>query len=286
MSGGMPYLGHVITLISKAEIRYEGLLYTIDADNATIVLAKVRMFGTEDRRGHRHVAPQNDLYEYVIFRATDIKEVTVQEGSSGSMFHSDPAIVHSAIGTPGGMVHYTLPGCAPNPNMRRAVPPTFPARSMQPSYSHVTSNLMGRQCASMNHVLEFEKPPGPPSSAFRSPSISELQVEYDFASANARFKKYLNTQKLGNTADQEACSNELRREDPVYDRSKSFFDNFSSDIRNKRITWEEERRLAAETFGVVLPPSRTRRQLNWPNLSWFGRRATWVPSSRSDAAAR
>uniref|UniRef100_UPI00358F355D protein LSM14 homolog B-like isoform X2 n=1 Tax=Myxine glutinosa TaxID=7769 RepID=UPI00358F355D len=334
MSGGMPYLGHVITLISKAEIRYEGLLYTIDADNATIVLAKVRMFGTEDRRGHRHVAPQNDLYEYVIFRATDIKEVTVQEGSSGSMFHSDPAIVHSAIGTPGGMVHYTLPGCAPNPNMRRAVPPTFPARSMQPSYSHVTSNLMGRQCASMNpnhlvrkvmieqgvqtqveaeheveegsacgdraiggypnrasdeceiiDVLEFEKPPGPPSSAFRSPSISELQVEYDFASANARFKKYLNTQKLGNT-DQEACSNELRREDPVYDRSKSFFDNFSSDIRNKRITWEEERRLAAETFGVVLPPSRTRRQLNWPNLSWFGRRATWVPSSRSDAAAR
>uniref|UniRef100_A0A8C4WX29 FFD box profile domain-containing protein n=1 Tax=Eptatretus burgeri TaxID=7764 RepID=A0A8C4WX29_EPTBU len=226
------------------------------------------------------------------------------------------------------MVHYTLPGCATNLNMRRTVPPP---RSMLPSYGHATSNL-GRQYASLNpshlvhkkvmieqgvqtkveveheveegracgdnaiggsrnrasdkpiiDVLGFgEKCSGPASSAFGSPPISELQVEYDFESANAHFKKYINTQKLRNT-DQEACLNEVRREDPVYDRSKSFFDNFSSDTRNKRITWEEERRLAAETFGVVLPTSRTRRQLNRPNLSWFGRRP-WVASSRSDTA--
>lgn len=40
MSEPIPFLGSKISLISKSEIRYEGILYTIDAQESIIVLTK------------------------------------------------------------------------------------------------------------------------------------------------------------------------------------------------------------------------------------------------------
>lgn len=40
-----PYLGCKISLISRSQNRYEGMLYTIDASNCTVVMAGGELFG-------------------------------------------------------------------------------------------------------------------------------------------------------------------------------------------------------------------------------------------------
>ena len=58
----------------------------------------VRSFGTEDRPTDRPVAPRDEIYEYIIFRGSDIKDIRVcaapkpQPTLEGGL-PNDPAIV-------------------------------------------------------------------------------------------------------------------------------------------------------------------------------------------------
>jgi hypothetical protein len=119
----LSYIGAPLSLISKANLRYEGTLYTIDAGSSTVALSSVRCFGTEGRvPGADYVPPSPVVYEYIVFSGRDIKDLHImqrpdanaQQSSSQPALH-DPAIVSSAAPT--------LPTPAPAPAAAIAPPP-------------------------------------------------------------------------------------------------------------------------------------------------------------------
>lgn len=86
-------VGDLINLISKSEIRYEGQLHSINTEENTVSLSNVRIFGTEGRKnGVGEVPPTDQIFEFIVFRGSDIKDLTVfRDGNSPQA--RDPAIV-------------------------------------------------------------------------------------------------------------------------------------------------------------------------------------------------
>ncbi|KAL5103361.1 hypothetical protein TcWFU_003443 [Taenia crassiceps] len=71
-------VGHRIRIISKAQIRYEGTLFSIRKDennDLVLVLSKVTSYGTEDRPCEHPVKPLSEVYEHIAFRGRELVDL-------------------------------------------------------------------------------------------------------------------------------------------------------------------------------------------------------------------
>lgn len=94
------YIGSRISLISKSDIKYIGTLHEINSDNHTVALESVTSHGTEGRKGNpaEEVPGSDQVYEYIVFRGSDVKDLTIIENASqkenqAPQMPNDPAIL-------------------------------------------------------------------------------------------------------------------------------------------------------------------------------------------------
>ncbi|PYH88960.1 hypothetical protein BO71DRAFT_435254 [Aspergillus ellipticus CBS 707.79] len=128
-------IGQRFNLISKSDIRYVGTLHEINPEASTIALENVVSFGTEGRRGSpaEEIAPSSSVYEYIVFRGSDVKDISVAEDDKDNaqpepQVPDDPAILGSM----------SRPGPAPQglpPHSQSQQPPQVP-RPAPPGYPH------------------------------------------------------------------------------------------------------------------------------------------------------
>lgn len=213
-SSTTPYIGSRISLISKSEIRYEGTLHTIDPSQHTVSLSNVKSFGTEGRKGDgQEIPPSNEVYEYIIFRGSDIKDLTVVQSSN---ILGDPAIIQANA----AVIHPE-----PEPQIVHQEPP-------QPRNEH----FYGR--ARRAHRGRGDTVPHGELSRNSDLTLREqYQEEFDFASANSLLEKSDKTADLPKT----------------YDKKSSFFDSITSSATDKdkesRFDREKQKQMDRETFG-------------------------------------
>ena len=81
------FIGAFISLTSQSNIRYQGVLSSIDSAQATLSLEKVRSFGTEGRcaaagQPQEEVPGNDSIYDYVVFRAADVLDLRIDGPSA------------------------------------------------------------------------------------------------------------------------------------------------------------------------------------------------------------
>mmetsp|Transcript_2097 Transcript_2097/g.2281 ORF Transcript_2097/g.2281 Transcript_2097/m.2281 type:complete len:326 (+) Transcript_2097:61-1038(+) len=298
------YIGKTISLISNKGLRYVGLLDNINADDATVALKSVRSFGTEGRmaasgNANLEVHPGSDVYDYVVFRGSDVKDLTVLDTPIDQV-KPEP---YTQAPAPGGYPAYqqqlqtqtqqqqqnapvpTATSAAPAqaaaaptqtaaPKERTQRPTESQTQPQAPTSSQSQQKPQPQATPTYDGAEEAKKdestspaqprPQEHPQSGLQKKASKVTNVPetaFDFESANAKFSRDLDSEK--------------EAEQPMYNKQSSFFDNISSSADEKNtMRWAEEKSLNLDTFGESSVNHRGRGRGRGRG-SWRGGRGNW-----------
>jgi protein LSM14 len=251
-------IGKRISLISKKNIRYEGLLYSINEQNMTVALQNVRSYGTEGRELEpltdpttgavtttgQFVPPNDDVHAYLLFRGQDIKDLHVHE--------SQPAVAEPTVTPEPTAVAVTKPA-APPPTTptptTTTVPPASRTSDVKPTPAPRSSGRSGRGGPRKPEVTGVGTGASLLSHQERRATTTTME-EFAFAPENAT--------KSGDAVEPPVAAVAAYAKD-------DFFDSISCEALDKqagmdnRLRGNQERRLNTETFGAVALNNTRRR---------------------------
>ncbi|KAF4655533.1 Protein LSM14 A [Perkinsus olseni] len=222
MSGSsLPYIGSKISLISNAEIRYEGILYTINTEESTIALQNVKSFGTEGRK-IPNVPPSDEVYDFIIFRGKDIKDLTVLEGAgqkTGPL--ADPAIPRDDRG---GRGRWEDRGSWGYGGGGKGYQRGYGKGSYYGGYSGGYSGGYGRTDRPHRRPPTRTGPVGELVPNVNPEAKAEVKEEFDYAGNATKLEK----------PDESAVSTAGTTVRTGYNKTKGFFDDISCDALDRR----------------------------------------------------
>jgi len=250
-------------LISKKNIRYEGVLYSINESDATVALQHVKSYGTEGRElldttGQTNfVPPQDTVHTYLLFRGQDIKDLHVHEKQAATpTVAADTAPVtpveEEAAPAPAVETPKKEESISETKEIKKETPVRAKAESKENKPNSKKSgnqkkNMVGSGASLLNRKA-------------RGAKGDQIKVGEDF-DFESNLEKFENTKISADDEDEDDIQEE---ETNVYSAG-DFFDSISCDAIDRangvdnRLRGADERNLNLDTFGATSLGNNRRR---------------------------
>lgn len=220
-----------IRIITNSDIRYEGVLYKINPNEKTITLKSVQSFGTENRKLENPMPASSLIYEYIVFRSIEIKDLLVLKDEAETGGQSSDSKPKETKEAPKPEVQSKTTGSNVTGKKSEEVP-------VKTNYVAKPSGQQQQEKQQEKPKIETKKPEESKNSNYGQKSNGPFQFDKMVESlSDFERKKLVISEKY----------------ESKYDND-DFFDTISSSVANEKkreIESYNDKRLDKDTFGHV-----------------------------------